>query len=392
MNLSFKRSKMGSSCLKLGELAWSTHANGSSNFVFAPFSIHASLSLLTSGSAGETQCQLLSFPNHNTLAELNASTFQLLDSLKTILENDRDISLCSTNGVWVDWRLPLKHSFKRIANSIYKAEAQAVDFQTKASEAREEINEWIKKETNGLIVTLIPEGAIHDKTALVLANSLYFKGAWTNKFDKSKTKLTEFHLLDGSSVQVPMMTTKEDQYIRAFEDFKVLELPYGPKQMYEKPRFAMSIFLPSNANGLPDLVAKVGSDPNFLEKHLPYRQVEVGRFGVPKFKVSFEFEASDVFKELGLVLPFDKRAEFTEMFESEGTSVWVSGVHHSAVVEVDEEGTEATAASAIVAELQCYTPPTNFVADHPFIFMIRDGVSGAIMFMGCVLNPLLGSE
>ncbi|THG22309.1 hypothetical protein TEA_002859 [Camellia sinensis var. sinensis] len=260
----------------------------------------------------------------------------------------------------------------------------------KAVEVTNVVNSWAEKETNGLIKEVLPSGSVGSSTRLIFTNALYFKGAWNEKFEASKTKDHDFYLLNGTSVQVPFMTSKKKQLVSAFDSFKVLGIPY--KQGEDKRRFTMYFFLPDAKDGLPALMEKVSSESGFLDHHLPYQEVEVGDFQIPKFKISFGFEASKVLKGLGLVLPFSGGG-LTEMVDSPvGHNLYVSSIFHKSFIEVNEEGTEAAAASAAVIQQRALMSmdKINFVADHPFLFVIREDMTSVVLFIGHVLNPLAG--
>ncbi|KAI8548745.1 hypothetical protein RHMOL_Rhmol07G0297500 [Rhododendron molle] len=363
-----------------------------SNLVFSPLSIHVVLGLIAAGSAGETRAQVLSLLNSKSTDDLNSLSSQLVSLVLADGGPSGGPKLSFANGVWVDQSLSLKASFKQVVDTVYKAVSSHVDFQTKAVEVTNEVNQWAEKETNGLIKEVLPSGSVDASTKLIFANALYFKGAWTAKFDASKTKDQEFHLLNGSSVQVPFMTSKKKQLVRAFDGFKVLGLPY--KQGEDKRRFSMYFFLPNAKDGLSALMEKVSSESGFLDRHLPYQEVEVGEFRIPKFKISFGFEASKVLKGLGLVLPFSGGEGLTEMVDSPtvGRNLYVSSIFHKSFIEVNEEGTEAAAASAAVVKLRGLSIPEkiDFVADRPFLFVIREDMTGVVLFIGHVLNPLVG--
>ncbi|KAF7137345.1 hypothetical protein RHSIM_Rhsim07G0233400 [Rhododendron simsii] len=362
-----------------------------SNLVFSPLSIHVVLGLIAAGSAGPTLAQLLSLLNSKSTDDLNSLSSQLVSLVLADGGPSGGPKLSFANGVWVDQSLSLKTSFKQVVDTVYKAVSSHVDFQTKAVEVSNEVNQWAEKETNGLIKEVLPSGSVDASTRLIFANALYFKGAWTAKFDASKTKDQEFHLLNGSSVQVPFMTSKKKQPVRAFDGFKVLGLPY--KQGEDKRRFSMYFFLPNAKDGLSALMEKVSSESGFLDRHLPYQEVEVGEFRIPKFKISFGFEASKVLMGLGLVLPFSGDGGLTEMVDSPtvGRNLYVSGIFHKSFIEVNEEGTEAAAASAAVLMQRGLSIPgkIDFVADHPFLFVIREDMTGVVLFIGHVLNPLV---
>ena len=257
-----------------------------------------------------------------------------------------------------------------------------------AAQVAGQVNSWVEKVTSGLIKELLPPGSVDGTTRLVLGNALYFKGAWTEKFDASKTTDSEFHLLDGSSVQAPFMSSTDDQYIASYGDFKVLKLPY--QQGGDTRQFSMYIILPELQDGLWSLAEKLSSEPEFLEKHIPMRAIPVRQFKVPKFKISFGFEASDLLRGLGLHLPLSAEADLSELVDLPvGQNLCVSSIFHKSFVEVNEEGTEAAAASAVGIKRLMLCLPVDFVADHPFLFLIREDTSGVVLFVGHVVNPLL---
>ncbi|KAI8548736.1 hypothetical protein RHMOL_Rhmol07G0296600 [Rhododendron molle] len=359
----------------------SQSASKDSNLVFSPPLIHVVLGLIAAGSKGPTQSQVLSLLNSKSTDDLNSLTSQLVSLVFTDGGPTGGPTLLFANGVWVDQLLSLKPSFESFLLIIVKA-----------VEVTNEVNQWAEKETNGLIKEVLPSGSVDSLTRLIFANALYFKGAWTEKFNASKTKDREFHLLNGSSVQVPFMTSKKDQFISEFNSFKVLRLPYN--QGEDKRRFSMYLYLPNAKDGLSALMRKMSSKSGFLDRHLPCERVEVGEFLIPKFKFSFAFEASKVLKGLGLVLPFADGEGLIEMVDSTsvGRKLYISSIFHKACIEVNEEGTKAAAASAGFLTFECYEEPEeiDFVADHPFLFVIREDNTGAVLFIGQVLNPLVG--
>lgn len=361
------------------------------NFVLSPLSIQVVLALIASGSDGPTLDQLLSFLNFKSTHDLNSLSSQLI----TVVFADGSPSggprLSFANGVWVDQSLPFKPSFKKVVDDVYKAASDQVDFQNKPAEAIDEVNSWAERATSGLIKEILPLGSVDNATKLIFANALYFKGAWDMKFDASETKEHDFHLLNGSSIRVPFMTSKKKQYIRAYDGFKVLCLPY--KQGEDTRRFSMYFFLPRANEGLPALVERVCSEPGFLDHHLPRSKVEVGDFLLPKFKISFGFEASKTLKRLGLVLPFSGTGGgLTEMVDSPvSRNLYVSSIFHKSFIEVNEEGAEAAAATVAVANFGSLRvlDKSDFVADHPFLFLVREDTTGVVQFIGTVLNPLV---
>ncbi|XP_068480716.1 serpin-ZX [Phaseolus vulgaris] len=360
------------------------------NFVYSPLSLHVVLSIIAAGSKGPTLDQLLSFLRSKSTDYLNSFASQLVTVVLSDASPAGGPRLSFADGVWVEQTLSLLPSFKHVVNSDYKANLASVDFQTKAVEVASEVNSWAAKETNGLVKELLPAGSVDSTTRLIFANALYFKGAWNEKFDASLTKDHDFHLLGGNSVKVPFMTSKKKQFIRPFDGFKVLGLRY--KQGEDKRQFSMYFFLPDAKDGLPALAEKLASESGFLERELPNQEIEVGDFRIPRFKISFGFEASDVLKELGVVLPFTVGG-LTEMVESPvGQNLCVSDIFHKSFIEVNEEGTEAAAATAATIMLRSarFSSKIDFVADHPFLFLIKEDLTGTVLFIGQVLDPRAG--
>jgi serpin B len=269
---------------------------------------------------------------------------------------------------------------------------------------RKRINKWVSKATKDLITDVLPPGSVHSMTALVIANAIYFKGKWSMPFDQAATETARFHLLDGSTVRAPFMRSTKDHAIKVREGFKVLKLAYMPhllphwedkyhggfkqKVSDELPRFSMCVFLPDARDGLPELVDKMSScGPNFLWDHLPESRARTREVRLPKFKLSYSSRINGVLEAMGVKAAFcTDEADLKDMLEGDEDLV-VEHVFHKAVIEVNEEGTEAAASSACTVKLKCLTFPVNFVADHPFAFFVVEEVSRTVVFMGHVLDP-----
>eukprot|EP01018_Ginkgo_biloba_P024080 Gb_00302 [translate_table: standard] len=347
------------------------------NAVFSPVSIAVALSMAAAGSKGLTREQF-----SNCLKLQEGPQMHHFSSLVTRVLADGSPnggpSLSFANGVWVEQSMGLKPIFKQITSRHYFTEARPVDFVNKANASREEVNKWAAHETKGKIQEVLPDGSVDASTRLILANALYFKGKWEEPFKSSDTTESCFYLLNGGSVQVPTMTTSEKQFITRVDDYKILRLPYS--QGGDGRSFAMYIILPNERNGLSNLEKKM--DLNFLQTEL--RLVDVGLFKLPRFKISFGFELPEILKEMGLVLPFSEgAADFSGMADS---PLYISNAFHKAFTEVNEEGTEA-AAGTVIALAQCAYPVEDFVADHPFMFVIKEDESGVVLFVGHVVNP-----
>ncbi len=237
--------------------------------------------------------------------------------------------------------------------------------------------------TKGKITDLIPAGVLSDMTRLVLTNAIYFKGNWLHQFNKDSTQPAPFHLSATQKVEVPLMFQKERyKFGRAKfgeSGLKVLELPYKGEEL------SMVLLLPDETDGLAALEKELTAE-NLKSWTAKLGKPEVMVF-LPKFKMTAEFQLNDVLAKLGMPLAFAPgSADFSGMDGK--MDLYISAVVHKAFVDVNEEGTEAAAATGVVFGVTSVpVDPPEFRADHPFVFLIRDNRSGAILFMGRVLDP-----
>ncbi|MDP6439518.1 MAG: serpin family protein, partial [Candidatus Brocadiia bacterium] len=257
------------------------------------------------------------------------------------------------------------------------------------------INAWVEEETKEKIKDLIPKGVLNEMTRLVLTNAIYFKGDWASQFDKKLTADAPFTLADGKKVQVAMMHRKGDyRYLDAREPrgillpahrytemgaFQALELPYV------KDELSMLVLLPSTADGLPALEKSLTAERlDALLSAMREREVQVY---LPRFKLTYKVGLSETLKSMGMTDAFSlPPADFSGMDGAK--DLFISAVLHKAFVDVNEEGTEAAAATGIVVGITSVRlMPIVFRADHPFLFLIRDNKSGSILFMGRLVNP-----
>ncbi|KAJ4762382.1 serpin [Rhynchospora pubera] len=377
----------------------SSYENNDPNLVFSPLSFQVALSLVAAGAAGRTLDQLLTFLCPGS--DPNSSRTNLTDVFSKVtclaLADGSKLGgprLACANGVSLDKSFQLNRQYETMVSAVYKADIKSVDFQRKATQAVRKVNSWVEKATKGLIKELLDPSFVGPTTVFILCNAIHFKGRWAEKFDPSRTTKDDFHLLDGKSVKVPFISSQKGQYISKYTDFSVLRLPYNQGRDHKR-QFSMYIFLPNSNDGIRNLSEKLYSGPEFLNQHLPTEKVAVSKFMVPKFKISFEFEGSEVLKQLGIDLIFggdrgdDGLSEMVELESHVAYPLVVSGIIHKAFIEVNEEGTEAAAATAVIGYGCAPTIPQteNFVADHPFLYLIREDMTGVILFVGHVMNP-----
>ncbi|PON89136.1 Serpin family [Trema orientale] len=356
------------------------------NFIFSPLSLTTLLSMVASGLKGETLEQLMSLLGLKSLADLITESCRLV-AMATSENDEGPLLFSSANGAWVDKKYKLKPSFQQVLRTIYKADSFTLDFGNKLEEALKEIDSWVENSTKGLIKKSVPKQFVRNDTVLILANALYFKGTWARPFHPFYTKSKNFYTLDGNVVEVPFM----HEFCRIYsygtsQGFKIIRLPY--KDGSQKGlRFSMYIFLPDEKDGLPDLLKQLSSDSALLNLEFEFEEERIREVAIPKFKFMYSIEVSDIMEQMGLRLNIKENAEMLEDLNPNAI-IEDMKVCHTCCIEVNERGTEAAAVSLSLVG-GGGPPPTEFIADHPFMFMIREDFSETPIFLGAVVNPLL---
>ncbi|KAM0839154.1 hypothetical protein ACQ4PT_060500 [Festuca glaucescens] len=388
--------------------------NPRANLVFSPLSIYATVALLAPGARGDTLDEVLRLLGARSRDELEEFISTMVaDALKERSDSGGP-SVAFACGVWSDLTQPLKPAYREAVMGTSMAEARAVDFHGNAEEAAEQINAWFADVTRNLINDVVSTGSFKTKTDVVLANAIYFKGKWDLPFYERNTRDRLFHRLDGAAVDAPLMYNSSRHFIAVHDEFKVLKLQYKmPQEDYSSygwtpscPRtanlkkdtqYSMCVFLPDAYDGLRTLLDEITSRPGFVHDHLPSSKVKVGDFGVPKFKLEFTSNVTQVLQRLGLALPFGMGADLSDMMEADGSGLplVVQDVLHKAIIEVNEEVTVAAAVTITPMAFGCAPPvmrePTvDFVADHPFAYFIIEESTGGILFAGHVMDPTDG--
>lgn len=341
------------------------------NIFISPLSISIALAMTYNGAAGETQqamAETLELGEMN-LQEVNQANAELRADLENL---DPKVEFTIANSLWARKGREFNPDFLERNRQFFGAEITMLDFND--SKAIEIINQWVDKNTKGKIEKIVEQ--IDPLTVMFLINAIYFKGIWKVKFDKSKTVDGIFYLLDGTQKQTPMMSRAGGYSYYQGENFQAVKLLYG------EGRVSMYIFLPDRGSNLNEFLRKLNAE-NWANWMPQFSEVEDdSEIMMPRFKLECEVFLNDALKALGMEVAFDSRANFYGM----APGLFVSEVKHKAFVEVNEEGTEAAAVTAVkMGELAV---PRTVVVDRPFFFAIRDDKTGTVLFMGIVIEPL----
>lgn len=353
------------------------------NLFFSPASVSTALSMTYAGAGGHTEREMASVLHFNRDQDTHEGFSTLLDLLNST--GDRNgYSLSTANRLWGAKGYEFEDAFVRLTEDKYRAELETLNF-GQPEQARKTINGWVEKQTREKIVDLIPSGILQPDTRLVLTNAIYFEGGWSSEFSEKATKKAPFHLTATDTINVLTMEQREDFPYTEDADVQVLSMPYRGHEL------SMVVVLPKKIEGLAGLEGKLTNDrfAGWMKKLRGDRPVITY---LPKFKMRSQFMLSGALKSMGMTSAFSDNADFSAMSKSE--DLMISEVIHQAFIDVDEKGTEAAAATAVLAmptaalfERKEPPKPIIFRADHPFLFVIRDNRTGAVLFVGRMQRP-----
>ena len=361
------------------------HLQADENLFFSPFSITSALSMVLLGADGNTLAQM-----RKTL-RFAKGTDDFQNAFKQyhgFLKNAyQPFTLRAADRVYPSKSYAISAEFLTKCEEIFSVTIKAVDFNM-AEEVRKEINQWVESETNGKIKELLPSESIGTDTAMVLVDAIYFKSDWKYQFKTENTKKMAFRS-GKRSIEVDMMYQKKPfrykQYSR--HRFAALELPYIGNTLTQP--LSMLILLPDKNDGLKRLEKNLTTGLiDDISDSMPFKKVMVW---LPKFKLQWKNELSQPLSSLGMSDAFSDKANFSKMSPAPSNGLRIGKVFHESFVEVNEEGTEAAAATGVLMVPKCrgYKPPEfKFKADHPFIFFIKDVQNDVILFAGRLTDPL----
>ena len=351
-----------------------TLATQTGNLVISPLSISTLLASLVPGAVGSTQAEMLRVLH---LGTPDANYLALNEGLD-LRARAAGASWSRASRAWVQSGYPLLPAYVAKLREGFRYDLGSANFRDSTETVRLKINGWVAQQTQDRIHDLFPPGTIDAGARLVLVNAVYFKGQWLSSFDKTRTTPAPFHQTARQSISVPMMTQMKSFRLGRIAKARVLELPYEGEQL------AMLVILPDAIEGLRELEQRLSSDSLVAwSAGLAPGEVAVR---LPCFTSSQHFELNDALAKMGMPTAFDlSLADFSGI--TGARDLYLSQVMHGAFIDVNEEGTEAAAASGAVMRLRGVARPEEFTADHPFLYLIRDRATGTILFMGRVVDP-----
>jgi len=349
------------------------------NLFLSPFSIQVALAMCAVGAKGETRkvmAHLIGAPD--SVDEQNRQYTELLKSVNG--EGERPFQLATANALWGQRGYHFKPDFQEAVADFYDGALHEVNFRTQPDEAVKTINTWVSDKTGGKIKDLIQRDLIDPDTRLILTNAIYFKGTWEAEFEKGNTEEEDWHGANGIR-KLPMMHQESGYLYYEGDDFQALDLPYDGAQL------SMLVVLPRKKDGLTALENRWAAEGIYGQVTTRLRDEETVILSLPRFKMETALTLKPVLCALGAELAFSGGADFSGIGNE---PLAISEVVHKAFVEVNEEGTEAAAATGVAMAFCAAVMPSQpkvFQADHPFLFFIRDRSTNTVLFSGRVLDP-----
>jgi len=353
------------------------------NLFYSPYSISLALAMTYAGAHGETAQQMADTLHFLLEQDRLHPAFNWLDTQLASRgegakgKDDEGFRLNIVNAIWGQKDYEFLTDFLDVLAENYGAGLRILDFINETEQSRLTINDWVSDQTKGRIEDLIPQGAIDALTRLVLTNAIYFNAAWEHPFDEKMTADGPFYLLDGEQITVPMMKQTESFSYAEGEGYQAVELRYDGGEL------SMVILLPEAGNFEP---FEEGLQSQQISDIISGLQPTEVALTMPKFEFDSEFSLKDTLAGMGMPVAFSSSADFSGM--TGYRDLWISAVLHKAFVAVDEAGTEAAAATAVIMKLTAVPePPVEVTLDRPFIFLIRDIETGTILFIGRLVDP-----
>lgn len=353
------------------------------NTILSPFSIAAALTMAYAGARGNTAAQMrdalsLGLPDAEVHEARNELDLRIGNVPEPPPDDDREpLRINTANALWGQRGFGFEAAFLEILSSAYDTGVRLVDFVGDPAGATVEINDWVADETENRIVDLLPEGTVTTDTRVVLTNAIWFKANWLSRFDPTRTKPGTFRLLDGGEVTVPLMHGGGRLQYAAGDAYEAARLPYAGDA-------SMLVIAPDEGR-FAEILASL--DGAFLSEVLDRLSVHIVGLTMPSFEFDTQLSAVETLTQLGMVDAFaHPPADFTGI-SPDRDDLYIQDVVHKAFISVDEEGTEAAAATAVVINITSAPPAATLTLDRPFLFLIRHDSTGEILFAGMVTSP-----
>ena len=348
------------------------------NLFFSPYSISIALAMTYVGAREETETQMADALEFTLPQEQLHPAFNALDLELAARNSDDGVRLNVVNRLWGERTFTFLDTFLDTIAENYGASLSLMDFVGHPNESRIAINDWVADNTEQRIQNLIPQGVITSNTRLVLTNAIYFLADWAHVFEADDTADRPFNLLDGTSIDVPTMRQTEFFNYYDGDGYQIVELPYKDELL------VMDVILPDE-DGLADVEAML--DATTFAGMVDAMTLTDITLSLPKFQFTWSHSLKSMLADLGMPIAFTADADLSGMDGGAG-GLAITEVVHKAFVAVDEEGTEAAAATAVIVDLTgAPEPGVAVVVDRPFIFVIRDKATDAILFVGRVADP-----
>lgn len=348
------------------------------NVFFSPYSLSTAMAMLYAAAEGETKAQIQKTFYYPSMDVLNPNSAALYNQFN---KPNPDYKLATVNDLWMEQGLTPTKSYVDTVQRYYGGQVTNLDFESNPNPSRLIINKKIAQHTNQLIPELLPKGSIKKNTVAVLTNAVYFKGDWKTPFNIQSTSEQPFYTHVGTSPNIKMMHTQADFGYSEDKQVQVVQLPYKGDDL------SMLVILPKSKEktAMQQLVRDLSADKiKEWNKDLITQEVNLH---LPKFKLKERYDMKDMLSDMGMPIAFNQDKATFKLFD-QPLSTWIDEIYHQAVVIVDEKGTEAAAATGIVVSTESASaPPPVFKADHPFLFMIKDNRTDAILFLGQVNKP-----
>jgi serpin B len=362
------------------ELYQQIRDEGGGNVFFSPYSISTALGLTYVGARGETASEMARVMHFDLPTETLARAFADLANRFEAVQAKKQVQLAVANSLWPQQGSRLRPEFLDLCQRQFHARVCLLDYVKAREAARQAINGWVEKKTQDKIKALLQPDDLTALTRLVLCNAIYFKGDWAKQFDPKATRPAPFFLAPGRSVDVSLMHQKARVKALTRDGFHVVELPYAGGDL------SMIVLLPEAVDGLPRLEQQLRAETlrEWLDQmdRSPAREAQIY---LPRFKANFRVDLGRALEAMGMRLAFTSDADFSGIDRT--NRLCISKVIHQAFVDVNEQGTEAAAATAVIADRAPAPPALVFRADHPFLFLIREKLTGSFLFAGRIADP-----